>query len=80
MHLLVWCNKIYNKTLVSYSSLCFWHAVNGQKIFVDGIDKQGHEERKEGITLEILIIIQWRLCQALSDNCYKATIENLSWI
>lgn len=53
---------------------------DGRKIFVDGINKQVNEERKEGVAIEILIIIQLRLCQDLSDNYYEAAIENLLWI
>lgn len=39
-----------------------------------------NQERKERITVEILTIIQLRLCQGLSDYYYKATMDNLSWI
>lgn len=65
--LLVWRNMIYDKTVVSYSSLCVqhlvyvWHAVMVKKISVEGINKQVNKERNEGITLETLTIIQLRL-------------------
>lgn len=86
MCLLVWRNMIYDKTVVSYSSLCVqhlvyvWHAVVvKKKKSVEGINKQVNKERNEGITLETLNIIQLRLCQGLTDYYYKVTIDTLSW-
>lgn len=50
---------------------------DGQKIFVEGINKQVNEERKEGIT----ILLNNLNCHSIQiDYYYKAAVDNLSWV